>query len=142
MKMAPKSDCKHYFGHMVDVTFKNPQAKACSEESLCLNLLNISFSATQEMPPVAARHLIHQEPKAKIFKSERFIESKMVGRFGSTAHSFPPAFPNLIKQQSPPPTWVAVVFPALEKQVGFLFFKPSLIRNFLSLYLAAIILMC
>lgn len=90
---------------MVDVTFKNPQAKACSEESLCLNLLNISFSATQEMPPVAARHLIHQEPKAKIFKSERgLLKAKwLVALAPQLIHSLQHSQISLSSRAPPPP---------------------------------------
>lgn len=81
---------------------------------------------------MTARHFIYHVLKAKIFKSKRkFIETKMVGRFDFTAHSSPPAFPNLIKQHRPP-TGGGSSIPALKERSG-------LITNRLCLYLAATI---
>lgn len=78
------------------------------------------------MPPVAARHFIYQEPKAKNFKKRKFIETKMVGRSGFTAHSSPQAFPNLIKQWRPPTGGSSSIFSfEKEREKVVSFFKES-----------------
>ena len=77
-----------------------------------LNLLNISFSATQEISHAATRHFIYQEPKAENFKSERgLLKPKwLVALASQLIHSLQHS-QNLIKPRRPPPThpWVAVV---------------------------------